>query len=206
MKRIVTLFLVVFTSFLHSEEFVVKPNSSIGLNLSPNLDLNLKEESEKKKEGFVYLRFAAMEPDLSNIEKPDPGVGFGYRRLFSNYAVDFSFSGVGSFQEESSKIFSTYPKITYLRYQDDASSNTMYCGGGLAWGFLEYKYKDEQGNKYQETQRFVGLVPSVTIGYEFFHRSTVLSLELNLSQPALPVNKTGKNPGPIAEMFVGTGF
>ncbi len=75
---------------------------------------------------------------------------------------------------------------------------------GLAWGGVNTKYwVQDHLTKYRE---FIGLIPSVTLGYEFNHNSSFLSfIELTLSQPALSVKKTGSMQ-PIAELSAGLGF
>jgi hypothetical protein len=154
------------------------------------------QEPQVSKPAFFYVRFSAAESDVSRMSSPLPGLGLGYRRLAGNGAADISVSGIGFHEKKNSRILWTAPKATYLRYFNPDEQQSLYLGGGLAWGGLDSK-----------DNHFVGIIPSFTSGYEFLRKSTVLAFtELNISQPALAVYKKGAFPGPIGEFTVGIGF
>lgn len=127
-----------------------------------------------------------------------PGLGIGYRRLAGDGAADISISGIGVAEKKNGKIFWTAPRASYLYYLQPDQIKSFYVGGGLAWGGLE---------SGQHQSDFVGIIPSITGGYEFVRKSTVLSFaEFSISQPALAVHKKGDFPLPIAELTIGIGF
>ncbi len=147
------------------------------------------------KEGYLYVRFLTSDTDMTHTNAVTPGLGFGYRRLTGDGALDISMSGNGS--DRFRKAFWTLPKASYLRYFTPDKEESFYGGGGMAWGGVH----NRKGNE------FVGLIPSATVGYEFLHKSTALGFtELTVSMPAVPVYKEGKTMGPIAEISVGAGF
>lgn len=154
------------------------------------------EKAEASKPAFFYVRFTAAESDVARMGSVLPGFGVGYRRLAGNGAADISISGIGAQEKKNAQLYWTFPKASYLHYFRPDQKESFYVGGGLAWGGLE-----------TPNNRFVGIVPSFTGGYEFVRKSTVLGFtELNISQPALPVYSKGDFPGPIAEVTVGIGF
>lgn len=154
------------------------------------------EEMQVSKPAFFYVRFAAAESDVARMGSVLPGLGFGYRRLAGSGAADISIGGIGYKEAKNGKIFWTLPKASYLHYLQPDQKQSFYIGGGLAWGGLILN-KD----------RFVGLIPSFTSGYEFVRKSSVLGFaELNISQPMLAVYKKGSFPGPVAELTFGIGF
>lgn len=144
------------------------------------------------KPAFFYVRFSAAE-----VTSPLPGLGIGYRRMAGNGAADISISGIGYDERKGGSSFVwTAPKASYLYYLKPEQKQSFYLGTGLAWGGV--------GSKHN---RFVGLIPSFTSGYEFIRKSSVLGFtEINISQPALAVYQKGKFPTPIAECTVGIGF
>jgi len=76
-------------------------------------------------------------------------------------------------------------------------NQSAYGGIGLAWGGL--KTKDER--------EFEGVVPSATLGMEFFRKSAFRTFaELNVSQPAIARTVSDTFPGPMAEFSIGAGF
>jgi hypothetical protein len=153
-------------------------------------------ETEVSKQGFFYVRFAAAESDFIHASPVVPGLGIGYRRLAGNGAADISISGLGTAERKSGNVYWAVPKASYFRYLNPEAKGSLYLGGGIAWGGIESK-----------NQKFIGLVPSATAGYEFARKSTVLGFsELNISQPTLSVYRKGTFPGPIAEAIVGIGF
>lgn len=156
----------------------------------------LFEDGPITKPAFFYVHFAAAESDVTQMHSLLPGLGIGYRRLAGDGAADISISGIGYAEKKNSRIFWTFPKTSYIHYLQPDQKQSYYLGGGLAWGGLDSK-----------SQNFVGIIPSITGGYEFVRKSTVLGFtEFNISQPALAVYRNGAFPGPIAECTVGIGF
>lgn len=150
-----------------------------------------------ENDGFFYVRFAVAESDIARASAPVPGLGLGYRRLAGNGAADISISGIGISSDRNSRFFWIAPKTSYFFYSSPDRKESFYYGGGLAWGGLKSKKKDS----------FVGIIPSLTYGYEFMRKSPVLGFaEFNVSQPALAVYKKGSFPGPVAECTIGFGF
>lgn len=170
--------------------------------VSSNLDLAplpvVFKETPVSKQSFFYLRFTAAESDLVHGQMVLPGVGVGYRRvsLSGDSAADISVSGIGREKYKQGRIFWTAPKASYMHYFRPDAKQTPYVGGGLAWGGLKSK-----------NERFIGMIPSATIGYEFVHKGSFLGFsELNISQPALAVYQEGSFPGPSIELSTGIGF
>lgn len=151
--------------------------------------------------GFFYFQFFAGENDLSHSDRWHslvPGIGLGYRRSAGNGgAADISITGIGRKEVGSGTAFWTAPKISYLRYITPDSSSSLYLGAGMAWGGV-----------HSARTTFLGLIPSVTLGYEFAHTASVLGFsEFSVSQPVLDVQKqTPSLPSPMAQLSVGVGF
>jgi len=165
--------------------------------ITPNVPLDPQtrvQDIQGEKSGYFYVQFSAAEGDLVHAETPIPGIGLGYRRLAENNAVDISLRVQGDADE--GQIFWTFPKASYLHYFNPEAEKRAYVGGGLAWGGLE-----------NEECEFLGLIPSLTAGYEFAHNQDFLSFsELTISQPVLPVVYEGAFPGPQLELSAGIGF
>lgn len=165
--------------------------------------------SSLQKQGFFYARFAAGERNLGQMTIPVPGFGLGYRRLAGDGAVDLSFNGIGSYESQTDHYFWTAPKTSYYHYLQPNAEKSLYVGAGLAWGGVASVNKslEDEDEKFIKDEGFIGIIPSVTIGYEFAHKANFLSFsEFTLSQPALAVIRQGKFPSPIAEVSVGIGF
>lgn len=149
------------------------------------------------REGFVYVRFAAAENDLLHTSPVYPGLGIGYRRLAGDGAADISISGIGHAERRRDRFVWTAPKVAYIRYFDPNATQSAYVGGGLAWGGVAASGHND----------FIGIIPSVTAGYEFVRKTSFLGFsELTISQPALPVFQEGSFPGPCVEISTGIGF
>lgn len=205
MKKIVPIFLLGLISAVFADPTLADPareiaSTSISEVISiANSDLieqpkpSFKEFSFEKT-GFFYVRFAAAESMNSVL----PGFGLGYRCLAGNGAADISISGIGHAERKNDKAFWTVPKASYLQYLQPDQKESFYLGAGLAWGGLKAK---------SPGQEFIGIISSVTGGYEFVRKGSVLGFaELNISQPTLAVYSKGDFPLPIAEMTVGIGF
>ena len=157
---------------------------------------NIYEREPPSKTVFYYVRFAVAESNLAQMNPILPGFGVGYRRISGDGSVDISINGIGLAEHKNSRILWSFPKASYIRYLQPHLKQSYYVGGGLAWGGISSKQ-----------QSFIGIVPSVTGGYEFFRKSNVLGFtELNISQPAIAVYREGSFPGTIAEFKVGVGF
>ncbi len=149
------------------------------------------------KQGFFYVRFAAAENNCTQPSSVLPGLGIGYRRLAGHGAADISISGIGRAEHRADRIFWTAPKASYVHYFQPAAKKSIYAGGGLAWG----------GTSHSNKGNFVGLMPSLTAGYEFAHNCPFLGFaECTVTQPAISVVKRGVFPGPVAEFAIGIGF
>lgn len=191
MKKSIFAFLILTSSFTFAEEMIPSPTSEF----TPMV--RLPEPKELDKKGFFYVRFTAVEGDLSNAGSVLPGLGFGYRRLAGNGAADISISGIGRKEHRNSRYMWSAPKASYLHYLQPDEKKSVYLGGGLAWGGISNKRGDN----------FIGIIPSVTVGYEFTHKASFLGFgEFTISQPSIAVYRKGPLSGPIAELSMGIGF
>lgn len=206
MKKIISAFLIGFVSAVSADlptntVVDIASSSAIDNTISGTVsDLKMPTKSFSKEEptkpAFFYVQFAAAETDITRMHSVLPGLGIGYRRLAGDGAADISVRGIGNAEKKNGRVFWTFPKTSYIHYLQPDEKQSFYIGGGLAWGGLSSKY-----------QNFIGIVPSVTGGYEFVRKSTVLGFtELNISQPAIAVYRNGAFSGPIAECTVGIGF
>jgi hypothetical protein len=202
MKKTLCGLLIIGSSLFSSDPQLVAPAIAIGAMITKKSD-DLKpidnSPFEMKKEtqsGFSYVRFTAGEGDLSRVGSFLPGFGLGYRRLAGDGAADISISGIGYLERSDKRSYWSIPKASCLKYYQPEEQQSFYAGGGLAWGGVSTDNND-----------FVGIIPSVTCGYEFMRKGTVLSFtEVSLSQPAFAIYNRGKFPGPILEGSVGIGF
>lgn len=166
-----------------------------------NLNVDLKAEIKPKK-SYGYLRMGASDYQLpTNKFESLPGIGFGYRLSAGPSILDLS----ASFHRRSLKTeegmqktyFYTYPKANYLYYLNSSDNNSLYGGGGLAWG----KMKTKEGD------RFHGIIPNVAVGYEMNRKAAWRSfVQLDVNQPALAASSQGSLPGPFVEVSLGAGF
>ncbi len=188
MKKTILALLVSTIAFANETIDPITPNVLI----DPQTRL---QDIQGEKNGYFYVRFSTAEGDLAHAAAPVPGIGLGYRRIAGNGAADISINGQGS-DYHKSQVFWTAPKVSYLHYFTPEAEKTAYLGGGLAWGGLANEKCD-----------FVGIIPSVTAGYEFAHNQEFLSFsELTISQPAVPVMDGKSFPGPQVELSAGIGF
>ena len=173
--------------------------------------------------GFVYFSFDANECNLAHATVPCAGFGVGYRRIIGNLAADISVRWSRDSTSYRSQSCWTLPRVSllYLRPSSDRGTffGNAYVGGGLAWGAMKHKvwarnYLDRRHNfddwechQPVERSKFVGIIPSLTAGYQLRQAASILGFaELTLSQPALPVHQEGRFPGPSVQMSVGVGF
>lgn len=194
-KTILTAILTATAALGFSETTVAKSLSDLSLDRAAprNVEMNTQ------KPGFAYFRFAAAESTPTSSVQIVPGVGVGYRMMVQNGAVDLSanYSSAKGWKGESSSFFWTLPKASYIHYLSANSNQSAYGGVGLAWGALKTK----------DNREFEGVVPSATVGVEFFRKSPFRTFaELNVSQPAIARTVSDTFPGPIAEFSIGAGF
>lgn len=203
-KTLFALFTTLVTSVFAEPALVIKePTVPSVLETQSTVQMPVLV-TPAKKQGFFYARFAAGERNLANLTAPVPGLGLGYRRLAGDGAVDISLNGIGSYESQSDRYFWTAPKASYYHYLQPNADKSVYVGGGLAWGGIAATSNDLDENR---DQGFVGIIPSVTVGYEFAHKAAFLGFtEFTLSQPALAVARQGTFPRPMAEVSVGVGF
>ncbi|MBI5273382.1 MAG: hypothetical protein HY861_05300 [Chlamydiia bacterium] len=166
------------------------------------LDKVSRVEISAPKAGFTYFRMTvddSIPTKAGNSVQIVPGLGIGYRLALGNGALDVSttYSSGKGWNAENKSYFWMLPKASYLHYVNAASNQSLYGGVGLGWGAL--KTKDER--------EFAGIIPSATVGMEFFRKSAFRTFaELNVSQPAIAQSVSATFPGPIAEFSVGAGF
>lgn len=148
---------------------------------------------------FVYFKLGAADSYSTSKEQVAPGVGVGYRWNFGRSALDLSTSYTsGEFlKSERTAAFFTLPKVAYLHYLSPLATNSLYGGAGLAWG----------GIRTKEGSDFVGLIPSLSVGYEMQRTSAWKSfVQLDVSQAAVKYTLAGTLPRPVAELSFGGGF
>ena len=130
-------------------------------------------------------------------EESFPALASGYRRTVGSAAVDFSVGynkGRGGAQKNE---FITLPKISYLYYFTPIRSQSFFIGPALALGRVD------KGS----SNRFEGLIPGASIGYEISRRVNMLSFfQFDVNIPAIAANLKGQWPGPMAEFAFGAGF
>lgn len=194
-KTITTAILTAATALGFADAPVAKSLSDLSLDRGAprNMEINAP------KSGFAYFRFAAAESTPTSSVQVVPGLGIGYRMMVSNGAVDFSanYSSAKGWKGESSSFFWTLPKASYVHYLSPTGNQSAYGGVGLAWGGLTTK----------DDRKFEGVIPSATLGMEFFRKSAFRTFaELNVSQPAIARTVSDAFPGPIAEFSIGAGF
>lgn len=165
----------------------------------------VESKAPDSKAGFRYVRFAVGERAINNGGSVAPGLGLGYRRRAGRGAGDISVNGLGYGEHKNHHAFWTAPRASYLRYTSPEADKSAYIGTGLAWGGLESR--DRRGENEDSRQKFIGLIPSVSVGMEFARTTSILGFaDLSVSQPAAAVSRSGRFPGPIVEATVGLGF
>jgi len=194
-KTITTAILTAVTALGFADAPIAKSLSDLSLDRQATRNV----EMNAPKTGFAYFRFAAAESTPTKTVQVVPGLGVGYRMMVSNGAVDLSanYSSAKGWKGESNSFFWTLPKASYVHYLNPTGNQSAYGGIGLAWG----------GLKTKDNREFEGVVPSATLGMEFFRKSAFRSFaELNVSQPAIARTVSNKFPGPLAELSIGAGF
>lgn len=189
------------SAFAAEEAIVVpKPYVTSVEEPAPALKPHLPESTGKKS--LLYLRLGVSDSQPTGHVRAVPGIGGGYRQKSKHSAVDISgsysrYDGRGASGERKQLYFYTFPRLNFLRYAEPTGNQSFYFGGGAAFGGLHNK----QGN------RFVGLIPNVSIGYEMNRKGSWGSfVQFDISQPAIAVQRSNGFPGPLAEVSVGAGF
>lgn len=206
-KEITTLFLTLASAFGFAQDAVSEVRTNI-VQLEPvpaPAVISIQEKISQKK-SFGYLRMGVSDSELTRTSInsiPDqivPGLGVGYRLVSGASAIDFS----ASFNRRDTRTDTgkertylyTVPKANYLYYINADSDNSVYAGGGLAWG----------GVRTNE-ENFVGIIPNLALGLELNRKSTLRTFfQLDVSQPAIAAVKRGSLPKTYAELSLGAGF
>lgn len=204
-KEITTAFLTLAAAFGFAQEATLVPVSGetrpnlVQLEVQPTLSI---EERVAPTKSFGYLRMGVSDSQLPTSSKQMlPGLGLGYRLASGASALDLSASfnrrETRSDEGKSRTYIYTLPKANYLYYITPASNNSLYAGGGAAWG----------GVKTKEGREFHGLIPNVALGYEMNRNATLHSfVQLDVSQPAIAASQRGNLPKTYAEVTLGAGF
>ena len=204
-KTLTTAFLTLAAAFGFAQEASLDQPltiSNLPVEVKPKVSLEEKASSNKS---FVYLRMGVSDTTRQESFKDInvvPGLGLGYRLASDTSALDLSGSYNRRYNrdEEGKKndtYFYTLPKANYLYYTSPAKDNSLYLGGGLAWG----------GLKNKTDQEFVGVIPNLAIGYEMNRNAPVRAfVQFDISQAAIAARQVGEMPGPFAELSVGAGF
>ena len=159
---------------------------------------------KSEKNSFTYIRMGAS--PLQGVGAV-PGMGIGYRLASGSSAVDLS-GNFGARRIKHGKEVTTYtlPKVNYLHYFTPTKDNSLYVGGGLAWGGVHtntHNYDEE----YSSRADFHGIIANAAVGYEMQRASSVRSfVQLDVNQPTLAVSQRHEFPSPSAELGVGLGF
>ena len=199
-KTIATAILMAASSLVFADETTAMSLSTTDL---PKEKITTVEKISPSSKSFTYLKMGAMDTYPTDTVQIVPGLGLGYRLNTGDGAVDFSANytrGTGLNGKEVT-YFYTFPKVSYLHYLSPSKSQSLYVGAGLAFGSLKNK----------EMAKFIGLIPSATLGYEMNRKANFRSfLQLDVSQPAVAAKLTRndgvKFPGPVAEFSLGVGF
>lgn len=204
-KEITTAFLTLASVLGFAQDVLPDVRANIvQLESSPAV-ISIQEKVSPKR-SFGYLKMGVSDSDLrgtsfNNLEdQAIPGVGIGYRLVSGASALDFSasYSRKETLTDNGTEKTESYtlPKVDYLYYINSDSNNSVYAGGGLGWGVVK-----------SETQKFVGLVPNVSLGMELNRKGTLRSfVQLDVSQPAIAAVKEGTLPKTLAEISFGAGF
>ena len=195
-----TIATTIFTTAAAAIAFAAEPNVAKTLPALPiERQAPRPTEMTVPKPGFAYFRFAAGESTPASSVQIVPGLGVGYRMTMGTGAIDLSanYSSAKGWKGESNSFFWTLPKASYIYYLSSESSQSAYGGIGLAWGGLHTK----------DDRKFEGVIPSATLGVEFFRKSPFHTFaEVNVSQPAIARTVSDQFPGPLAEFSIGAGF
>lgn len=200
-KEITTVILTLATVFGFAQDAIPEavPNL-VQLEVKPAFpSIDVKVNDTKS---FGYLRMGVSDSQLpTDSKRLIPGIGLGYRLASGPSAIDISaaYNRRETRTEDGKEETYTYilPKANYLYYLTAKSNNSLYAGGGLAWGGLKTKEQDE----------FHGIIPNLSLGYEMNRNAAWHSfIQFDVSQPAIAVSQKGDLPKAFAELSLGAGF
>jgi hypothetical protein len=144
---------------------------------------------------YTYFKIGGGVLSVKDWKDPMPAIGVGRRFEWGTKAVDISANY--SIAGKHGHYFSI-PKIMYLQYLTPYADCSPYLEGGLSWGELHNKRKD---------QKFQGVFGELAVGYEFHRHSPIRTfIQLDLSQGLLANNKHGSTPAPALALSAGIGF
>lgn len=147
-----------------------------------------------------YMRIGIGARDETDL--PGPSLGFGKRYESAANAIDVSVSFAFSPYDSKRKgYFYTAPRLMYLRYLMPSSSNSLYTGVGLSYGgIVDRKNQDDE-------RVFHGLMGNASLGIEFNRKSIFRNfLQLDVTQPLVPLYKTKKTPRAAMELSFGVAY
>jgi hypothetical protein len=163
-------------------------------------------DSQTNSNWFGYMRLGVSDSRPNEMTSVQPGLGLGCRFGLPVGALDLSASYMGNDVKAEKSYFYTLPRVSYLMYLSPKKEQSLYAGAGLAFG----------GLKTNDAQKFDGIIPSVSVGYEMNRQQNWHSFfQIDVSQPALATSlEKGKSfmevasasLGPIAECSVGFGY
>ncbi len=169
------------------------------LDKAPDVVEKVVSTAEKlnPRKSHVYLRMNMTETTPGKRGPFVPGIGVGFRRVAGHSAIDFSAGYTSGKSHGRKSELITLPKLGYLYYLTPIQDRSFYAGPALAFG----RVKTIQGNRFQ------GLIPSASVGYELSRKANMLSFfQLDVSWPLIAAKARGPLPGPIAELAFGAGF
>jgi len=199
--------------------------------------------SKMERTWFGYMRMGLTDSRPSDAKNVLPGLGLGIRYDLPVGAIDVSasYTGTDAFSKEPSTYFYTVPRISWFYYATPAKQQSFYGGAGLAFGGVKTKvtpvstdvtpaFADVDAAPVADApaaaeatvatldglsnDKFMGLIPSVTLGYEMNrHENWRSFIQLDVSQPAFVTMKdhtfmelADAKFGPVAEFCVGFGY
>ncbi len=199
MKKEITTALLTLASVMGFAQDAIAPAAVI--ETKPTLPAI--DEKIAPRKSFGYLRMGVSDSQLptNTTEQILPGLAIGYRLVADSSAIDISASynrrDVNTDEGREKTFVYTYPKANYLYYVSAESSNSLYAGGGLAWGSV----------KTADAREFQGIIPNVAVGYEMNRKSAIRTfVQLDVSQPAIAAVKVGDLPKVYGEFSFGAGF
>lgn len=197
MKFVITLLTLVGASAFAQESTVEKILAPVYFKQETSVET-------PSKNAFTYVRMGAS--PVQGVGAI-PGIGVGYRLSSGSGAVDLSANFGARHQKHGVKATTyTFPKANYLHYFNPTEVNSLYVGGGLAWGGI-HKGTSEDEFGYSTKSDFDGIIANAALGYEMQRTSAFRSfVQLDVNQPMLAVSQKHAFPSPSAELGVGIGF
>lgn len=194
----------------------------------------VKPEEKKASTGTLYLTINGDSSfEVSKESVGETNLSVGYRWEKSSYALDFSLEFPikkeyhatvwGPYSSRSISFEGNYffrlLKVNSYYYLSPMSKSSFYTGGGLAYG--EVRVLDEETMKLiknesaaelvlrgaQTETEFKGLIPNLSIGYEFGRQSKIKTfIQLDIAQPLIAFKSTGSLPVARGVLFLGIGY